>query len=328
MATRAQKIRLAIFFVLVNSVLAGFVLFVAGAHILQKRDTYHIAFVGVSVGGLNTGAQVKYQGITAGRVEDTYISPDDIGTVVVEISVDPEKVHNAIRRDTRAVIYNLGITGLKYVELVPGTNESEILPPGSQIQAGETFLADIDRQAEILTSKIELLLDRFALLLGDSNRAHIASALGAADQLTVTTAGIVERNKSNLDSTLTHIAVASGAMAHSAVAMQATMDSLHGLLASDGTRQTLSDIQASARHIHEVVQGPLPELLANMNSLTENVDKTVTHVDQTVVQSRNSLLNAMRDMEEALQNLRELSELVRDNPSILIRGGSRIDDGS
>ncbi len=83
MATRAQKIRLAIFFFVVNGVLAAFLIFVAGAHVLKKRDSYRIEFAGISVGGLNNGAQVKYQGITVGRVEDTYISPEDIGTVGV-----------------------------------------------------------------------------------------------------------------------------------------------------------------------------------------------------------------------------------------------------
>ena len=325
MATRAQKIRLAIFFVVANSVLGAFLLFVAGAHLLKKREFYSIEFAGVSVGGLGNGAQVKYQGITVGRVEDTFISPEDIGTVVVSISVDPSKVKNAMRRDTRAMIYNLGITGLKYIELVPGTNQAEILPPGSRIEAGETFLADIDRQAEILTNKIELVLDGVNQLLGEQNRRQITRTLENAGKATAEAGDIIHQNRHHIDATFANIEQTSRSLARATTTLQATTDSLHQMLTGPQTRATLEDIQEIARHVHETVQGPLPQLIASVTQTSENAGKTFVHVDQTVLQSRNSLINAMQDLEEALQNVRELSEIIRDNPSILIRGGSRTD---
>ncbi len=325
MATRAQKVRLALFFIVATTILAAFLLGVAGSHVFQQRDTYTVEFAGVSVGGLNTGAQVKYQGITVGRVENTYISPHDIATVVVEISIDPAKIQGALRRDTRAVIYNLGITGLKYIELIPGTNASEPLPPGSTIAAGETFLADLDRQAEILSGKVELLLDRIALVLDERNRANFAGALASGHELANTTAAIVARNESRLDTTLANLEAASAALAQASRTVATTADSLARLVGSEPVRRTVRDVQESAGRIRALVSGPLPELVASVAALTANADKAVVHVDQTVLQSRSSLLNATQDMEEALQNLRELSELVRDNPTILIRGGARAD---
>jgi phospholipid/cholesterol/gamma-HCH transport system substrate-binding protein len=326
MATRAQKVRLAVFFIVASSILAAVVLFIAGAHVLEKQDAYIIEFAGVPVGGLNVGAQVKYQGIAVGRVDKAYISPDDVNTVMVGIAVDPAKLRGALRRDTRAMIYNLGITGLKYIELIPGTNESEALPPGATITASETFMADLDRQAEVLTSKMEVLLDRVALLLDAQNRANFAGTLESGHALAALTADIVARNQAHMDTTFANLSLASGALASASRTMETTMDSLARLLRSEQTRRTARDIQESARHIHEVVAGPLPALIASMTELAANADKTVVHVDQTVLQSRSSLLNATRDMEETLQNLREVSELVRDNPAILIRGGSRRDD--
>ena len=325
MATRAQKIRLAIFFVVVNSVLAAFLLFVAGSHLLKQRDFFTIEFAGISVGGLSNGAQVKYQGITVGRVEDTYISPEDIGTVVVEISVDPKKVRSAIRKDTRAVIYNIGITGLKYIELIPGTNEAAILLPGSKIEAGETFLSDIDRQAEILTSKVELVLDRVNRLLDEKNRATFTQALTATGELTQNASDIISQNRTHIDATFENMAAMSRFLATSTATLQATMDSLHQVLTSTRTRQTLTDIQVATHHIRQTVEGPLPELISSMTQMTDNIDKTFIHIDQTVMQSRSNLINAMQDLEEAVQNFREMTEIVRDNPSILIRGGSRTD---
>ncbi len=325
MASRTQKIRLAVFFVVASGMLTAFVLAIAGMHFVQQRDVYFIEFEGVSVSGLHIGAQVKYQGITVGRVEDIYISPEAIGVVVVKISVEPGRVHQAIREDTRAVIYHLGITGLKYLELLPGSSASEPLPPGSLIPSSETFLSDIDRQAEVLTSKLEILLDRASILLGPQNQRHLASTLESTSQLTETANALVAGSQPQVDTVLANMALASGALAGTAVTMQATMDSLHAMLVSESTQRFLADVQESARSINQTVQGPLPDLIHSIDELTRNMDQTVLHVDQTVLQSRSSVLNAMRDLEETLQNLRELSELVRDNPSLLIRGGTRPD---
>lgn len=325
MATRAQKVRLAMFFVVVNGLLAAFLLFVVGGHLLTERHPYRVEFVGVSVGGLSNGAPVKYQGLTVGRVEDTYISPSDIGTVVVEVSLEPGSVSGAIRTDTRAVIHNLGITGLKYIDLVPGSNDAAPLPPGSLIQAGETFLSDIDRQAEILTNKVELLLDRVNLLLSEQNRDEFTRTLAATGSLTRNASDLVQDNRQHIDATLANVALASEALVAATGTLRASVDSLHAMVSSPRTHAVLEDVETSARRMRETLEGPLPELLGSMTQMTQNADRTFIHVDQTVLQSRNSLINAMRDMEEALQNIRELSELIRDNPSILIRGGSRSD---
>ena len=146
MATRAQKIRLALFFVVSSSVLALFFIVVAGSHLLHQRDSYNIEFTGVAVSGLNKGASVKYLGFNVGRVEGIYISPEDLTKVVVAISVERQKVENAIRTDTEARMASLGITGLKYIELFGGSNGAEELLPGSNITASETFFSNMQSQ--------------------------------------------------------------------------------------------------------------------------------------------------------------------------------------
>ena len=75
MATPAQKRRLALFFIVSAGILIVFLIVVAGSHLLEERDGYIVEFEDISVGGLNKGAAVKYQGIKVGRVENTYISP-------------------------------------------------------------------------------------------------------------------------------------------------------------------------------------------------------------------------------------------------------------
>ena len=64
MATRAQKVRLALFFLIALSTLGLFIAAVIGTQLLSKRDLYAIAFTGTPVSGLNKGAAVKYLGLS------------------------------------------------------------------------------------------------------------------------------------------------------------------------------------------------------------------------------------------------------------------------
>ena len=128
MASRAQKIRLAVFVLAAGGVLLLFLFYVAGRSLLTPRQTYFVEFPD-SIGGLRGGDKVKYLGIDAGRVENTSISPDDHSVIVVEISIEGDRVPNVIREDTRARLHSAGLTGLKHVELVAGSPDSPVLPP-------------------------------------------------------------------------------------------------------------------------------------------------------------------------------------------------------
>ena len=140
MATRAQQIRLGIFFLVSLAVLALFFIAVAGSHLLRQRDTYYIES-NSPVSGLNTGADVKYLGFSIGRVEDIAIAPDDLATVVVEISVERRLAENAIRTDTQARMASLGITGLKYIELFGAATTPRASPRGPKLPRARPFLA-------------------------------------------------------------------------------------------------------------------------------------------------------------------------------------------
>ena len=165
MATQAQKIRLALFFIVSSTVMGLCFLIVAGSHLLSQRDMYYIEFADVTISGLNKGASVKYLGFNIGRVEDISISPLDLTKVIVEISIERRQAENAIRTDTEARMASLGITGLKYIELFAGSNSAAPLPSGSTIVASETFFNNLQERAEILSSKIEVSIDNLKALI-------------------------------------------------------------------------------------------------------------------------------------------------------------------
>ena len=319
MATKAQKVRLGLFFLLSGVVLVVFLIFTAGLNLLKKREAYLVEFNDISVGGLRPGAAVKYQGLQIGRVDDRWVSPDDIRTVVVGISIEP-RMAAAIREDTQARLYSQGLTGLKHIELVAGSQSSPVLPPGSVIAVGGTFLSDLDKRAELLTNKIEAVLDNVRELTKRENSDNLGRTLSSSGNLMDNADRIISENRVPINETFENLARTTHSLALATESLQATMDSLHQMLTGAETLNTVSDLQAATRSIREQLDGPVPQLIANMNRMTENLDRTFTHIDLTVLSSRDNILSAMLQLEETLQNVKEASELIREDPSVLIRG--------
>ena len=325
MATRAQQIRLGIFFLVSLAVLALFFSVVAGSHLLSQRDTYYIEFTDMPISGLNKGASVKYLGLSIGRIEDISIAPDDLATVVVEISIDKERAENAIRTDTEARMASLGITGLKYIELFGGSDDAQVLSPGATIAASETFFSNLQERAEVLSSKIEQSVDKLNALLSSENQRVFTETLNNAGSLLTTANALVQDNRSAFDETAANMVATSRSLVQASATLAATTDSLHALLGSAKLQQTVDDMQVTMHKLRQQMDGPIPLLVAKIDTVVSNIDRTFVGIDQTVGASRQNLLRTMQDLEETLQNIRETTEIIRENPAVLIRGSRSAD---
>ena len=321
MATRAQQIRLGIFFLVSLAVLALFFIVVAGSHLLSQRDTYYIES-NSPVSGLNKGADVKYLGFSIGRVEDIAIAQDNLATVVIEISIERRLAENAIRTDTKARMASLGITGLKYIELFGGSDDAAVLPPGSTIVADETFFSSMQERAEVLSAKVEQTIDNLNALLSSENQRTFTELLNNAGNLLATANELVADNRAAFDETAANMVAASRSLAQASATVATTTDSLHVLLVGAKLQQTVDDLQVAMHKLRQQMDGPVPLLVARMDTVLSHIDQTFVGIDQTVGASRQNILRAMQELEETLQNIRETTELIRENPAVLIRGRS------
>ena len=89
----------------------------------KKFDEYSIYFK-ESVAGLNIGSSIKYKGFDVGTVSEIKFNPNNSEEIQVDVSI---KKDTPIKEDNYAVLGNLGITGLKYIELKGGSNNSKLL---------------------------------------------------------------------------------------------------------------------------------------------------------------------------------------------------------
>ena len=277
------------------------------------------------ISGLNKGASVKYLGLSIGRIEDISIAPDDLATVVVEISIDKERAENAIRTDTEARMASLGITGLKYIELFGGSDAAQVLSPGATIAASATFFSNLQERAEVLSSKIEQSVDKLNALLSSENQRTFTDMLRQTGDLVATANALVQDNRPAFDETVANIVAASRSLVQTSATLAATADSLHVLLGGAKLQQTVDDLQVTMHKLRQQMDGPIPLLVAKIDTVVGNMDRTFVGIDQTVGASRQNLLRAMQDLEETLQNIRETTEIIRENPAVLIRGSRSAD---
>src|ERR1700693_4531722 len=113
-------------------VAAGFALNGPFGH---TAHAYHAYFQ--FAGGLEPGSTVRYSGgPKVGRVESLRIDPQDASHIDLTFSVQPDSL---VKTDSKVKIMSMSPLGDNHLELLPGSAQARIAPPGSLL-ASENYL--------------------------------------------------------------------------------------------------------------------------------------------------------------------------------------------
>ncbi len=318
MANKAQKFRLGVFLITGFSLIIITVAVIAGASLSQQRDIYYINFHDESVGGLDVGSKVNYQGIGVGRVDDIVISPDDVTSIIVTISI---KGGTPIKSDARASLSPVGITGLNAIEIKGGTNESKLLSPKSYIEVEKSLFGTITNKAVSITEQLDALIKSLNNLADQDNIDRMASIITNLDN-------ILTENRSTLEGTMRNLELISGDVAKFTNVLDAKLDTL-----VTATTQSISSVNKilSNGSINNIItnldtistdlaDADLDVLVTSLNSSIVRLESMMKTVDNTVIRSRRDILEILDSAREAMENLNEFSKQINDNPTILLRG--------
>ena len=298
--TRAQKARLGIFLVVSGGILLIMLVVVTGQRLFEKRDYYRVRYEDVSVSGLEVGAQVKYHGVRVGRVEEIFIDPEDIETIIVILSLD----HGTpIKKDVEAVISAMSLTGIKIIELTGGSTEAELLPTDSEIPAGESAIQAITGKAEAVSEKLELVLSNLAVITGADNQERLFRMIDNTSDVLEDVHLVLSDNRDNIAATVSNLETASFALNEIA-----TSPELSRILANLDT--TTSEIETAK----------LGEAVAEFRVALVQAKKTLNHIDLTFLKGRHDILTSLEVMRESLDSFNEFARLISEDPSLLLRG--------
>ncbi len=309
MATKAQKVRLSIFLIISSSVLLLFFIILVGNRLLKRMDIYYIVYEDISVTGLEPGAAVKFRGVQVGRVSGLKVK--DAASIIIEIEVEQD---TPIKKDTEAILTLVGITGLKFIELTGGSVESEPLPVGSNITAGQSLFENISGYAEIILGKLEQVLNNINLMTGPETAGAINDAIHSLASISSEIDTLLRDNRPTLELVIDNLA-------STTEKVDSTMTVINNMIQSEKIQNAVSNID----HITETLRTQidslrLAETSRDLLDLLENTNKMVVNYDLLATRARDDILGSLRNLDETLDNLREAADVIRENPSVLIRG--------
>ncbi len=282
MATRAQKANLGVFLVTTAVLVVVVLMIFGGLELFRQRDTYYVLFDG-SVSGLEPGSPVKVNGVTMGSVAAVEVPRDRVETVIVTLDVEEDA---PIRADASATLSYWGITGLKYVEVDPGSDEAPPLPPGSRIPARRGALDELSEKAEALADKASRALDRLLELATDANLDRI------------------ERSLVSLEEAMHNVRRFSEELVQAG-------DDVKGLAAD--ARQSVR--RASARF--ERAAGNVEGASESAARAARKADELMTDLRQAVDRNERQLRTVLSNLRVATQTFKELARTLRSRPSLL-----------
>ncbi len=291
MVTRGQRIRLAVFLIVILVLLGAFLGVVGGRRLLERRIPYVVAYRSTSISGLQIGGTVRYQGVDVGTVEDIRFSATDIRTVLVSISV---REGTPVRTDVKAMLIPVGITGLMQIELSGGSNEAPPAPPGQVIEGGQSPLDRILGPAETITVQLQKILGNISELMSAENQMKFNRILTNVDLF-------VGESREPLVGVIRNL--------------QTTTAGLSVTVAS--VNQVLGRLDKA------VTEADVVEVAENLNRTISQARETIANIDVTVLRARRDLVDSLAALRETVEYLSDFALLISENPSLLLRQRGR-----
>jgi phospholipid/cholesterol/gamma-HCH transport system substrate-binding protein len=288
--------------------------FVGGVNLFRKaKVTYTVYFK--FAGGLEPGAFVRFGGMKVGSVKAAEIDKKDTTRIRVVLSVDDG---TPIRQDSKARISALGFLSDNYVEISPGTRDSPMLRPGSEIQAVEiTQLADVFGNVNTLTvsaNKLVTDLDDKVLVIAENATKLIANLNAVVD----------EPNRQHLSAALANVDLM---LAETRPELKSTMENINKASAKvgptiDGAQAAMDNANKTITNVNAMIQENRPELHAVLLRLRESlleVQRLTSDIDDTLDANRPNLDQSLENIRQASQSLKQFTEEVKQRPFSLIR---------
>lgn len=311
--TRAQKARLGFFLLLAVGLLAVVVVVKVGESLFDTRDVYRVRMPG-SVGALDPGSAVTFNGIVVGRVERVAIDPYDVAVVDIDLSLEEG---TPIPADAEATVAMAGITGQKYVELTGGTNKARRRRPGEEIPAGRSMLDELQDRAVGIAAKLDGLLDDARAWMYGPSLDHVEATLASVRRTTEALEELLVTNAPQITSLLARGDEVAEDLAGLMVEARATAVSAREALTAG--RATLLTLDQTVKRVGDSVArvGDTVERIAS-----KQVEPIVAQLSTAVKRAGSDLRVALDELVQGFDSVGAVADMLSKDPSSLIFGKS------
>ncbi len=308
-------------------ILAGFVAAIRGCAVSNEgMKVFYATFS--DVGGLNSGADVRFGGVLVGEVEEVVIDPDDPTLIRVKALV-PEGV--PVNGGSVASIEQISLTAEMHLEISTGESGQPVLESGAVLDSAgvASGLFDVPDVEGVIT-RLETLLDDTTTLLGVDTAASVAHGGGSEVVGLAQVAGALETTLRETTTTVRGLrslieddpASARQVLARLVELEDAAtrlMEQMEGVVAEN--REPIRQTTAGMADLTSEASDSVRELTATLESSLRHLEETGANVSDVFDDERPAIEEILRNLQEVTRNLRELSRTLADDPSALILGG-------
>jgi phospholipid/cholesterol/gamma-HCH transport system substrate-binding protein len=258
-----------------------------------KYNTY-LAVFNEPVDGLQLNSDVKFNGVSVGKVSAININKKNPSNVDVELAIQDG---TPITTSTYATLMAQGITGLSYIGLQTKYRKPPIQlltptssPPYTEIVTKPSILSNITQQIEKVSNDVGDISNSVAKMVNNENSLKVNDIITNVDDITKT----IANNDKNI---------------------QQSFDNLNKILAniSDSSNQfndMITNINQTAKSV-AIVGEQVAEIAKSVQF------QTLQGLNQVVIPE---LATSIRDINQSAIQLNQLLDALNKNPSMLVTG--------
>lgn len=264
----------------------------------QKVYTSYTVYLHEAAAGLTEDSPVKFNGVQVGFVKSIKLNKNDPRQVEITLSIEE---NTPITTSTSATLISQGITGVTYVGLSAGSADLTPLQkmPGEPfpvIPAKPSLFNQIDSILKEVSENVNKVGNEAQRIFNDENAAYIKNSLANLERVST----VIANNSENINRSL-----------KSADVFLANVAKV-----SDDLPAIVKDLKTG---------------VAKFNVLATDMSKAGKNVSKTMVAGKNTLdkisqqtlppaVLLLQRLNAISANLQKLSNEIRQNPSIVIRG--------
>ena len=325
MNAKVSYVAVGLFVLALSAALIASILWLSTGGPRQVYDVY-VAYMTDSVSGVSRDGAVKYRGVEVGKVSELVLDPDNPERVRVLLKIERG---TPIKEDTFATLEMQGLTGLAYISLVGGSQQS---PPlrAKKGQAYPEIPSKPSRLEELSTTVFNLLAtlaetsSRLSALLDETNRRELGQTLTNLQSFTHMLADESENIAKSLEdfsAVMRNSRQASGRLP----ALVAHLDQTAVAVADMANEVAAASLKVAAAGSSFAKAGTkMAEAGTVITEIGSNLNQSITSSGERLEQfTRDTLPQAqllVHELRQAAASLRRLIEQLESNPSILLYG--------
>ncbi|HQB10240.1 MAG TPA: MlaD family protein [bacterium] len=313
--TGAQKRRVAIFFLFGIGIIILLTAVLVGNKLLKREDCYYSRFTDISVAGLTEGSSVKFQGMNIGHVSAISIDHENTEVVQIEFCLKPGV---PIKEGTMAQLGNIGITGLKFLEL-QGGGQGKDIPVGGEIPSMKSGWDEITGKATVVAEKLESILNTVNIAIKGLKKEDVESIVHNIDGISGSVNVILKENKNDIRSIVSRVDVLLKEVNSNMSNISAITKNVKDLTSPEGSiTKTLLIVEDTVRELNkDYKEADVKDKIDKMFALVETTQKTIDTVNLTLERSKENIDTSLTEMSEGMSNFSEFTRIIMENPSAL-----------